>query len=110
MNKDTLITAFSAITKSWYLDVGFLIEKIDEYDLDLSEIVENIEMNFWKEYITDINYLIYEALSQIAYKFIEENPELFKTESDEFEIFTNYMDSHIWFESETVQSEFERFY
>ncbi len=29
-------------------------------------------------------------------------------DSNEFEIYTNYIDSHIWFTSEKVQSEFER--
>ena len=45
---------------------------------------------------------------KVAYKFIESNEELFKTEDDEFEIYTNYMDSHIWFNSEKVQIQFER--
>lgn len=58
----------------------------------------------------DINYLIYEALNQIAYKFINSNKELFENESDEFEIYTNYMDSHIYFTSENIQEKFESFY
>jgi hypothetical protein len=67
-------------------------------------------MNFWKDVQFDINYYIYEALSQVAYKFIASNKKLFKTESDEFEIYTNYLDSHIRFTSEKVQNKFERFY
>jgi hypothetical protein len=58
----------------------------------------------------NINTFIYEALSQIAYKFIESHQKLFKSEDDkEFEIFTNFMDSHIWFNSQEIQREFERF-
>lgn len=95
---------------AWYLDVKYLVELIEEHNLDVDDIAENIEFNFWKEFKADINYFIYEALSQIANKFIESNIELFEYESDEFEIYTNYMDSHIWFSSEKVQSEFERFY
>ena len=34
---------------------------------------------------------------------------LFEDENDEFEIFTNYMDSHIYFTSDIVQNEFEKF-
>lgn len=94
---------------AWYLDVKYLVELIEEHNLDVDDIAENIEFNFWKEFKADINYFIYEALSQIANKFIESNIELFEYESDEFEIYTNYMDSHIWFSSEKVQSEFERF-
>ena len=94
---------------AWYLDVKYLVELIEEHNLDVDDIAENIEFNFWKEFKADINYFIYEALSQIANKFIESNIELFEYESDEFEIYTNYMDSHIWFNSEKVQSEFEKF-
>ena len=95
---------------AWYLDVKFLIDTIEEHELDFDDIYENVEMNFWKEVSYNINYYIHEALNQIACKFIESNEELFETESDEFEIFTNYMDSHIYFNSENAQSEFERFY
>jgi len=93
---------------AWYLDVKYLVELIEKHNLDVDDISENIEFNFWKEFKADINYFIYEALSQIANKFIESNMELFEYESDEFEIYTNYMDSHIWFSSEKVQSEFEK--
>ena len=108
MKTDTLIYIISAITKSGWLDTKYLIELIEKYELDIEEIVESIELNFWKEFSSDINYLIYESLNQIAYKFIGLNENIFETESDEFEIYTNYIDSYIWFESEKVQSEFER--
>lgn len=59
----------------------------------------------------NINIFIYEALTQIAYKFIDSHENLFETENEkDFEIFTNCMDSHIWFNSKKVQREFERFY
>ena len=68
-------------------------------------------MNFWKEFQADINYYIYEALNQIAFKFIESNENIFKCDEEkEFEIYTNYMDSHIYFQNEKIQSEFEKFY
>ena len=52
-----------------------------------------------------------EILSTIAYKFIEEYKELFSNEDDkEFEIFTNYMDSHIYFKCEYIQEKFEAYY
>lgn len=95
---------------AWYLDVKFLVELIEKYELDVDDISENIEFNFWKEFKADINYFIYEALTKIASKFIEENSELFETESNEYEIYTNFFDSHIYFTSEIIQSEFERFY
>jgi len=58
----------------------------------------------------NINMLIYEVLHTIASKFIADNSSLFTESSDEFEIYTNYMDSYIYFTSEKVQNEFEKFY
>jgi len=110
MNTNILNDLSRCLLSAWYLDLQFLVNTIDEHSLDIDEITDNVEMNFWKEFKSDINYLIYEALTQIAYKFIESNKELFETESEGFEIFTNYMDSHIWFESKKVQEKFESFY
>lgn len=110
MNTDVLMDLSRNILWAWYLDVKFLVELIDKYTLDVDVISENIEFNFWKEFKSDINYFIYEALNEIASKFIESNKELFEIENDEFEIYINYFDSHIYFTSEVVQSEFERFY
>jgi hypothetical protein len=67
-------------------------------------------MNFGEDITLDINYLIYESLSTIAYRFIEANQELFETKSDEFEIYTNYLDSHVRFSDEEVQVEFEKYF
>lgn len=49
-------------------------------------------------------------MNQIAYKFIETHEKLFEDESSEFEVYANYIDSHIWFTSSKVQREFEKFY
>lgn len=106
MNTNTLNELSRCLLNAWYLDLEFLIDK---YSLNIDDIVGNIEMNFWKEFKSDINYLIYESLTQIAYNFINSNNELFESESDEFEIYTNYMDSNICFESNKVQIEFEKF-
>jgi hypothetical protein len=54
-----------------------------------------------------INYLIYTALTLVAQNFIAENEELFEKYSSEYQIFTNYLDSHIWFEDEEVQNKFD---
>ena len=110
MNENTLVNLLRVLLKAWYSDVEFLVNLIDEHKLDFDEIYENVEMNFWKEIQFDINYYIYEALSLIAYKFINSNKKLFKKESDEFQIYTNYLDSHIYFTSQRVQYKFERFY
>lgn len=110
MNTNILNDLSRNILWAWYLDLEFLIDTIEKHNLDIDEIIENIKFNFWKEFAIDINYLIYESLSEIANQFINSHRELFEYESDEFEIYTNYMDSHIYFISEIVQSEFENFY
>ena len=110
MNKNILVDLSRNLLWAWYLDVEFLVNLIEEQKLDFDEIYENVEMNFWKEFDRNINYFIYEALCQVAYRFIDSHKELFELESDEFEIYTNYIDSHVRFVSEAVQTEFERFY
>jgi len=103
-------SAFADLTNCWFLDVEYLFNLIQKHDLDFSKIVDNVKMNFWEKFICDINYLIYEALYFIACKFIDTNKNLFKDESDEFEIYTNFLDSHIYFKSSKVNKEFERFF
>ncbi len=110
MNENILADITRNLLGAWYLDLNFLINLLDTHDMSFDDIYENVEMNFWKDFTFDINYFIHDALTQIAYKFIESNTKLFETENDEFEIYTNYMDSHIWFESEKAQNKFEKFY
>jgi|GEM_PF-2983771 len=53
---------------------------------------------------------MYEVLSSIGRNFIESHEELFENDEDrEYEIFTNYLDSHIRFNDEAIQEEFEKF-
>lgn len=109
MNKEILLEITTNILDGGYLDLEYLTNTIEEYKLAVDEIVESVEQDFWKECITQINYLIYMALTMVAQKFIEENEKLFEDKSNEFEIFTNYLDSHVYFEDEEVQREFERY-
>lgn len=109
MNNEILLEITTNILDGGYLDLEYLTNTIEEYKLAVDEIVESVEQDFWKEYVTQINYLIYMALTMVAQKFIDENEKLFENKSNEFEIFTNYLDSHVYFEDEEVQREFERF-
>ena len=111
MNTNILTDISRNLLWAWYLDVKFLIDIIEEHNLDFDDIYENVESNFWENFTNNINYFIYEALNQIANKFIDDNSYLFKSEDEkEFEIYTNYIDSHVSFTNEKIQSEFERFY
>ena len=112
MNENILSDITRNVLGAWYLDLKYLVELIDEQDLNFDEIYENVEMNFWTEYRADINYLIYEALDQVAQNFLTKYDEEFETDEEvrEYEIFTNFMDSHVWFKNEDVQSKFEDYF
>ncbi len=111
MDMKILLGLVRGLTCGWCLDTGFLVNILEYHNLDIEEILESIEMNFGKEYKCDFNYIMYETLSTIAYKFLEEYKYLFPNEnSKEFEIFTNYMDSYIWFNNEDIQRKFEEYY
>ena len=111
MNENILSDITRNVLSAWYLDLKYLVELIDEQDLNFDEIYENVEMNFWREFC-NINYFIYEALDQVAQKFLTKYDEEFETDEEvrEYEIFTNFMDSHVWFKNEDVQSKFEDYF
>lgn len=95
---------------AWYLDLRYLVDLLDENNIDFDDIIESIQFNCWEDVKLEINLIIYEVLTTIANEFISNNSKLFEDETDEFEIFTNYMDSHIYFKSDIVHNEFERFF
>ena len=109
MNENILGDITRNLLGAWYLDLKFLVELLDEHNIDFDDIMESIECNFWTDFKIDINTIIYEVLYTIASNFITENYELFTKYSDEFEIFVNYMDSHISFKDEEVHKKFESF-
>ena len=95
---------------AWYLDVKYLVDLLDRFDLDFYEVMDSVECNFWANGKIDFNMIIYEVLSEIAYKFLEENPELSISNIDDFNVYCNYLDSHITFEDDEVQSKFEDYF
>ena len=108
---NTVLNAISCkMLGAWYLDVDYLVELLDRFHLDFYEVMDEVEMNFGADCKVEFNTIIYEVLSQIAYKFIDEHQEMFEWEDAEFEIYTNYMDSHIFFEDEEVQGKFEGYF
>ena len=110
MNENVLTDITRNLLGAWYLDLKFLVELVDKHNIDFDDIMDSIECNFWNDIKIEINIIIYEVLNTIAYKFISENSKIFEDENDEFEIYTNYMDSHIYFTSEKAQEKFEKFY
>lgn len=57
----------------------------------------------------DINTLIYVALERVAGQFLDELPSRVRLNAStlEFTIFTNCMDSHLWFDDERVNAIYE---
>jgi hypothetical protein len=91
----------------WILDIDFLDNLLDEYKIDIN--IDDIKMNYWK--VNDINILIYEAYSQIKDMFLTDKLEEIKSlgynienfeEWRDFEIYTNYLDSHLWFNNPDI--------
>lgn len=46
MNKETLIDITTNVLNAGYLDVEYLANKIEEYDLPVDEIIESVEQDF----------------------------------------------------------------
>lgn len=95
------------ILECWYLDVNFLNDLLDDYQIDLD--FDDIKANFWK---IDINILIYSALEEVKNQFIDNNKEQieelwFDIYSLDYEIYTNYMDSHIWFNDNKIDDNYQ---
>lgn len=57
MNTDILMDLSRNTLWAWYLDVKFLVELIEEHNLDVDDIAENIEFNFWAEFKTILTIL-----------------------------------------------------
>lgn len=96
----------------WYLDLNFLDSLIWAYDIDLD--IEEIQMNFWR--VDNLNIFIFEAYEEIKDMFLENNkkdiealwfnPDDFEAWKD-YEIFTNYLDSHLRFTHEAINNMYE---
>jgi hypothetical protein len=110
MNESILSDILRNITGGWYLDLRFLVKVLERHDIDFDDVMDSIEGNFWDDVKFDFNIIIYETLTLVAYKFLEELTEKVEDKKAEFEIFTNYMDSHIYFTDESIQSKFEGYF
>lgn len=108
-------TLLAQILQCGYSDVQFLIDLCEKNEIDLD--IDDIKSNYWD---MNVNILIYDAIQQIANRFFDEyknqieeilnirNLEQYRSENDVYEIYTNYLDSHLWFKDEKVQALFEQ--
>lgn len=107
-----IISLLNQLLNCWYLDVKFLNDLIEKYNLDLD--IQNIIMNYWYTNIQDlnINIFIYESFEQIKNQFINEYQERieelwYNIHNIEYEIYTNYLDSHLWFNNQEIDNLFQ---
>lgn len=110
---ENIISLLNQLLNCWYLDIKFLNDLIEKYNLDLD--IQNIIMNYWYVNIQDlnVNIFIYESFEQIKNQFLEENKEEIENKLNlniydiEYEIYTNYLDSHLWFNNQEIDNLFQ---
>ncbi|MDD3465616.1 MAG: hypothetical protein PHE67_00585 [Campylobacterales bacterium] len=98
--ENTLNELMRAILGGGVLDVNFLVQKLEEFDLDAQDVVD-----YAKEYESGnltINGLIYATFNLAANNFLdkvveyaEDNELSFDKDSVEVEVYTNYLDSFL---------------
>lgn len=109
MNTNILSDITRNLLGAWYSDIKHLVDSLEKYDVEFDEIIDTLKMNYWEDANYDFNLIMYEILNTIAYKFINSNQNIFENHDDSFQLYVNYMDSHICFNDEYIQNEFERF-
>ena len=107
-----LNSIISQLLSCGYLDVDFLDNLIWAYDIDLD--IEELRSIY--DEIDNINILIYSTYEQIKDMFFEENKEAIEAlwfdigaaeEWEDYTIFTNYLDSHLWFMDEKLDEMYQ---
>ena len=100
-----------------YLDINYLTDLLDDNNIEID--LQDLKANYWA---LNINWIIYDVIFQIAEKFIEENQDEiekildlwefwnlydYMSSHDIYEIYTNYIDSHLRFKDEAILDLFE---
>ncbi len=100
-----------------YLDINYLTDLLDNNNIEID--LQDLKSNYWE---LNINWIIYDVMTQIAERFIDDNQEEiekildlweywnlydYMNSHEIYEIYTNYIDSHIWFNDEKIQTLFE---
>ena len=101
----------SQLLECGFMDVDFLEWLIKEFDIEID--IDEIKQEFWT---TNINILIYKVFNEIKDKFLEEYREEVEKivwnniddfDDEDYEIFTNCIDSHLRFYNEEVEALFQ---
>lgn len=107
----------AGLLECWVLDLQFLlslIDKIDENNIYLD--TQKVLQEYWNY---NLNSFIAEAFYILAEWFIKKYQhkisemlniwdfDRYREENELYEIYTNLLDSHIWFHNEKIQNLFE---
>ena len=114
-SRETAESLCSQILECWFLDVKYAIDLANSNNLEID--YEDLKSNYWT---VNINTIIYDLIYRIAETFISENEIVIKqilniwdlneyrNNSEMYEIYTNYIDSHLWFKDERIQTLFDQ--
>ena len=106
--EDLLCTLF----KCGWMDLRFLKNLLEKYYLDIDIEWEDVIQS---PYEFNINYIIYITFESIKDKFMSDMEEELTTictaedlsSEIDYTIYTNYLDSHLWFNNQSIQDLFE---
>jgi len=105
------------LLECWYMDINYLTDLLDDNNIEID--LQDLKANYWE---LNINWIIYDVITQIAEQFIDENQDKiekildlwefwnlydYMNSHEIYEIYTNYIDSHLWFKDEAIQELFE---
>ena len=114
---ETKINLLCGLLDCGYLDITFLTDLANNNHIEID--IEDLKANYWE---LNINCIIYDVITQIAEQFIHDNHDeiekildlwefwnlnTYLYSHDIYEIYTNFMDSHLWFNDEKIQELFE---
>lgn len=80
---------------------------MDAHDLTVYDVLPEVEF-FLEHQSTDVNGLIYATFEIIAERFLETvvKKRIKRFRTAEYGTFTNYLDSHVWFEDRALDTWF----
>lgn len=114
---ETVSNLMCELLDCWSMDIEYLSNLLDRNDIKIN--LRDLKDNHWE---LNINIIIYDVFTQIAKHFISENEigikqvyGIWKHEdvneylrsNEIYTIYTNCIDSHLWFHDDDIQESFE---
>lgn len=101
-----------------YLDINYLTDLLDNNKIEID--LQDLKSNYW---VLNFNWIVYDVINQIAERFIHDNQEEiekildlweywniydYMNSHEIYEVYTNYIDSHLWFKDDKIQDLFDK--